>query len=203
MSRDPQWARDHGQGQHLKFAASAEFSRKLRRIMREQQMSQSDLARALWGATQTPAGTPAARHRDRISKYCAGRTVPDPTTLLKLAKALHCRPEDLAPSIVVAEHEQEHPEMRMTLIAGRRDHVHVTLNTVLPLADFLQIAAIVERAKTRAPTEQETARHNNPGHGADVLRAAVLVGQKLPEVEPDPAPKPARRRREVTVGGAA
>lgn len=174
MPRNPIWRSDHEEGSHARFAAATDFSKKLRQKMAEADMSQSDLARELWGETETPRGTPAASHRYRISKYCAGRIVPDAHTLERLAIALKCDPSDLAPSVVIAEHEHDHPEMRVTMIAGRRDQVHLTLNSVMPLATFLQIMALIEAVPTRAPTQTELQTRDNPPLNREQQRAEIL-----------------------------
>lgn len=70
-----------------------DFSQRLAQRMQAKGMSQSDLARAIWGSNAD--GT--ARNRDRISSYLQGRGLPTPENLEKLAKALDCKPDDLVP----------------------------------------------------------------------------------------------------------
>jgi transcriptional regulator with XRE-family HTH domain len=64
------------------------FRRRLLDVMAEKRMSQSDLARAIWGNTTDNRGRTVAANRDRISNYCNGKQYPEPETLIKLAQAL-------------------------------------------------------------------------------------------------------------------
>lgn len=195
---NPQWRREHDDGRHLKFAAATEFARKLKRLMNLRDLSQSDLARAIWGETETAAGTPAAKNRDRISKYLAGRTVPDPITIKLLAETLGCDPAELAPTVVIQDAEHAHPEIQMTLIPGHSDRVHVTINCVMSLSSFLQIAAILQSDETRrAPTQAELQERDKPAQDTSQLRASILQNAGLTPLKappPLPANKPPRRK---------
>jgi transcriptional regulator with XRE-family HTH domain len=156
------WRIDHDSGQHLRFAAAAEFSRKLQHLMNQREMSQSDLARLMWGQIEQASGYPAAKNRDRISKWLAGKRLPDGRSLEKLCQILECDASALAPSVVTGNAEAQHPELRMTVIAGHRDLVHLTFNTVLPLEAAVQMIAIYKAHNTRGPSESEMTKRDNP-----------------------------------------
>lgn len=67
--------------------AKKAFGERVRSLLNNMGMNQSDLARA--------AGMP----RDSISNYVRGRVWPDPHNLRKVANALHVAPMDLIPGL--------------------------------------------------------------------------------------------------------
>ena len=76
-----------------------DFGRRLSAILLDKEMSMSDLARAVWGETRIDSrGYGAVVGKDRISNYCAGKTLPTALTARKLAKALACDVRDLLPN---------------------------------------------------------------------------------------------------------
>lgn len=166
----PTWAEAHdGSQSHLSFAVGVEFSRKLRELLEANGLTASDLARKIWGDSKpTPAGFVSAKNRDRISKYLAGKTLPDASTLALLAGALNAKPRDLAPQVVGKRLEREHPEIRMTVIAGHHDRVHLTLNAVMDLSTALKITALMRTAQAQAPGRRELREREKPMSAAEV-----------------------------------
>nr|WP_256364809.1 helix-turn-helix transcriptional regulator [Methylocystis sp. SC2] len=76
------------------------FGDRLRRILLERNMSQSDLARLVWNETKTDArGYEVVVGKDRISAYVNNRAKPEPRMLKLIADALKMPPEELAPEI--------------------------------------------------------------------------------------------------------
>lgn len=65
-----------------------EFSKIVLQAMLKKRMSQSDLAREMWGITKDSRGYEVAKNRDRITHYLKGRAYPEPKNLEALAKAL-------------------------------------------------------------------------------------------------------------------
>lgn len=110
-----------------------QFSRRLYEKMMAQNLSQSDLARRVWGTTEDANGYTVAKGRDRISQYLSGKSFPDPKNLKKLASALACTEDDLAPDATAAAIDRENPEIAMTAIAGHTDKVHLQVNKLVPL----------------------------------------------------------------------
>jgi transcriptional regulator with XRE-family HTH domain len=168
------WQAPH-EGSHLQFAAAVEFSRKLRRLMAKKGFSQSDLARECWGEEETRDGYMAARGRDKINKYCAGKTIPDADTLKLLARALEVPESELAPVVVGTAAERENPEVRMTVIAGHRELVHMSWNTVMPLHVALQMLALYQMTETRGPTEKEMVAQAQPYNTTDARVAEAMT----------------------------
>ncbi|WP_411508235.1 helix-turn-helix domain-containing protein [Brucella anthropi] len=132
---------------NVEIVRAENFARNLFKAMTDRGMSQSDLARALWGETVTSEGKNAARGRDRISVYLKGRTVPTPSTLKKIAEALGVPLEELAPDIVGAAVDRDNPEFSMSVVAGHPDKTFVRVSKLLPLKFAVEIAQVIERAE--------------------------------------------------------
>jgi len=195
----PTWAEPHDQKRqnHLQFTIGQDFAVRLRTALEQMGWTPSDLARRIWGdAPPTPAGHVSAKNRDRISKYLTGKTIPDAHTLRLLAEHLKVSEESLAPQVVSRRLDKEHPEVRLTAIAGHRDQVHMTLNTRMSLARAAQILALVSQPEDstapayelREPLEsatEETVR---------VLKRAFVTDDRTPA---PPSRKTARSREPV------
>lgn len=171
--RDPMWRLDHDGGRHLKFAAGAEFSKKLKTLLAQKDISASDLARELFGTTTIKGGYSAAKHRDRVSKWLAGKTLPDPVTLEKVCKFLKVDPTTLAPTVVAHAIGADHPEFHITQVPGRRDKVHLTINSVLDLTVALRIVELMGASAGRAPTDAEIAAKDKAAHEINAWTAKM------------------------------
>jgi len=136
--------------QTAEVARAITFSKNLHKFLNERDMTQSDLARAIWGETTTPDGKTVAKGRDRISVYLKGNVVPAPATLRKLAEALDVPVEELAPDIMGVAVDRDNPEFAVSTIAGHPDKSYVRLNKLMPFRYALEIGAIVERADRAA-----------------------------------------------------
>ncbi len=127
------------------------FARRLHKLMLEKGMSQSDLARKVWGEIEVTdkygRTANAARNRDRISVYLKGAGFPDPKNLAKIAKALGTTAEDLAPEVAGAAIEREAPELSMVAIAGQHDKVLLRVNKLLPLEIAVQVINLISSHK--------------------------------------------------------
>lgn len=130
------------------------FARKLHEAMTRADMSQSDLARAVWGETTDKMGRPVARNRDRISQYLAGKAVPEPKNLQKIADVLGVDPLDLAPNITAATIEREDPTIQMTVVAGHTNRAHLRVNALVDVTIAAQIISILTSAGTNQPVAQ-------------------------------------------------
>jgi len=76
------------------------FPERLAQARKARGWSQSDLARAVWGETVDKRGYTVARHRDRVSAYEKGATVPTEQSLRELAAGLGVSAENLAPDVL-------------------------------------------------------------------------------------------------------
>ena len=122
------------------------FSKQLHRLLLEKQMSQSDLARTVWGTTTDSRGYKVAKNWDRISAYLAGRSLPDQRNLLRIAKALGVEPETLAPEKAGALEERDNPEIAMTVLAGHTDMVHLRVNKLVPLSLAAEVISLLSKS---------------------------------------------------------
>lgn len=82
-------------------ARDLEFAKRLRQLMEQRELTQSDLAAKIWDRYVNTEGKHVARGRDRISVWIRGKSFPDNANLEKLAKALHVKVSDLAPTTLV------------------------------------------------------------------------------------------------------
>lgn len=123
--------------------ALQEFGRKLHALLIAKGLSQSDLAREVWGATKDTRGYNVARNRDRISAYVSGKSIPEPQNLARIAQVLGVSPEELAPDIMAASVDRERPEMAMTMVAGHPDKVHLVVDKLVSLSVASRVVAII------------------------------------------------------------
>lgn len=128
-----------------------QFARRLYELRTDRGLSQSDLARMVWGETTDKRGYTVAKNRARISAYESGEHYPDQENLLALANALNVSAEDLAPDLYAAAVDHDKPEISLTAVTGHPDKVHYQLNTLIPLAVAAEITMIVSRAKGETP----------------------------------------------------
>lgn len=120
-----------------------EFARRLQTAMLNKGLSNSDLARAVWGETEDSKGYKVARNRDRVAVYLAGKGFPEMGTLHKLAGVLGVSKEDLAPHVTMVAVDRERPAFSMTMAPGQGTEADVQLNMRLPLSVAVQISQLV------------------------------------------------------------
>lgn len=82
-------------GQQQQEVVRRLFAMGLRELMDDLEMTQADLARAVWGTTVDKRGYVVARNRDRISQYLKGSSLPSRPVLKRIAKALGVEPDHL------------------------------------------------------------------------------------------------------------
>ena len=119
------------------------FARRLHQAMTAKRLSQSDLARKIWGSTTDKRGYNVAKNRDRISTYLRGEALPDTRNMQALADALGMTTAELAPDISSAAVEAQNPEIQMTAIAGHSEKVYLRLNKMLPLPVAVRIVSLI------------------------------------------------------------
>ena len=91
------------------------FAKRLAQFRIAKNLSQSDLARAVWGEMSTTTGRKAARNRDRISSYEKGKGWPDPANLLKIANILGVNPGELISQEIPNNMPELEPAPEMSL----------------------------------------------------------------------------------------
>jgi len=81
----------------IERARDVNFAKRLRQLMSEREMTQSELAAKIWGRHTSSEGKYVAKGRDRISVWVAGKNFPDRENLEKLAKHLKVKVSELVP----------------------------------------------------------------------------------------------------------
>jgi transcriptional regulator with XRE-family HTH domain len=125
------------------------FARRLHDLMMAKGLSQSDLARAIWGKAVDGRGYDVAKNRDRISQYLKGLSVPEPVNMAKIARELGVTVTDLAPDAVASAIDRENPAISMTMVAGHTDKTHLQINQLVPLDTAAKIIALLNEATAR------------------------------------------------------
>jgi transcriptional regulator with XRE-family HTH domain len=120
-----------------------QFARRLHELMVQKGLSQSDLAREVWGTTTDTRGYTVAKNRDRIGAYLRAESLPEPQNMARLAEALGTKAEDLAPEIVAATVDRENPELAVTMVAGHPDKAHLQVNKLVPIALAAKVMALL------------------------------------------------------------
>lgn len=125
------------------------FARRLHELMLAKGLSQSELARSIWGKTVDSRGYDVAANRDRISSYLKGRSVPEPANMAKLAKTLGVAVAELAPDAVASAVDRADPAVSMTMIAGHADKTHLRVNQLVHLDIAAKIIALLSEGEKR------------------------------------------------------
>ena len=123
------------------------FGRRLRLLLEQKGMSQSDLARLIWGTTTTRQGHTVAKNRDRIAVWIKGTAFPTQGNLKKVAAAIGVEIADLAPEYLSdAIGKQSHPLYSVTKSQGDGDKVFLRVNKLVPETIAAQIIALLAGA---------------------------------------------------------
>lgn len=125
-------------------AALKEFSIKLQRLMVERNISQSDLARVVWGERVDPkTGYNVAKNRDAISNYLRGTRMPEPRNLAKIATALGVEPDELAPEVIPSGEASGPAELSVTQLPKHPNKVLLEIHKVVPFSTASKIMALL------------------------------------------------------------
>lgn len=154
---------------HAEQTVLQAFAKRLTELMARRGLSQSDLARAIWGNRIDNRGRDVAVNRDRISHYVRGSQMPEAKTLKLLAQALGVEPADLHPPLDRAVGPKNPPSMAMTAVGGRPDVALLTVNRLVPLGVAVEVLRMLANA-----AEVEN------GAVADAIRAGTETPPALP-----------------------
>jgi transcriptional regulator with XRE-family HTH domain len=124
-----------------------EFSRRLTDLMARKGLSQSDLARAIWGGVEDNRGRNTARNRDRISHYVRGSQMPEPKTLLAISRVLGVEMADLNPALDRTPNGRQDEQPILTMVGGRPDLALLSVNRVVPMKVALEVLGTLMRAE--------------------------------------------------------
>jgi hypothetical protein len=128
-----------------------EFGKRLYQALIDADMSQSDLARAVFNETKEDprTGYEIVVGRDRISQYVKGRQFPEPRAFKKICDVLKKRPEELAPKMVGSTIERESPSFEIRMVGDRIDAVLLRINKIVPLALATKIGEMIDAAEKK------------------------------------------------------
>ena len=110
----------------------AEFGRRLYSLMLKRGWNQSKMAREV------------GLGRDSISQYVRGRSIPSPTNLDKLAKALNIEPEVLFPNYDAQTNAVEEPTLEMKSIDNDAENMWLRINMKVSSEKALQVLNILK-----------------------------------------------------------
>jgi transcriptional regulator with XRE-family HTH domain len=126
-----------------------EFARNLLELMARKGVSQSDVARAVWGSATDNRGRDVARNRDRISNYVRGKQLPEPKTIKKLADVLGVTPSELYPALGKPEGRNAPADVSLTAVGGRPDMAFLVVNKMLPMNVAVKILSMIADVKDK------------------------------------------------------
>lgn len=120
------------------------FGKRLHNLLIDRGMSQSDLARLVFGETRPDnRGYEVVVGKDRISSYIRGKTTPTPGTLKKIADALKMTPEELAPDLAAESVANANPEILISTLAGHHNMALLKINKLVPMKVAIQITNLI------------------------------------------------------------
>ena len=116
------------------------FAARLRRLMMERGWNQSELARRAQPFTTGKMG------RSNISVYIRAKSLPSPTHLHALARALEVEMTELEPSIVQQAEEviSERKPFEMSSVPNMPNRVHLRIDETLSFDKALKIVQILK-----------------------------------------------------------
>lgn len=122
------------------------FGDRLRRILIERNMSQSDLARLVFNEIRTDnRGYDVVVGKDRISEYVRNKQTPTPRILRQIATALKMTPEELAPELVSAGNKNSAgPTVLIEALSGHTDKVRLQIHQLVPRRIAAKILALLD-----------------------------------------------------------
>lgn len=122
------------------------FGDRLRRILIERNMSQSDLARLVFNEIRTDnRGYDVVIGKDAISEYVRNKRLPTPKVLRQIANALKMSPEELAPEVVSASNKNSAgPTVLIEALSGHTDKVRLQIHQLVPRRVAAKILALLD-----------------------------------------------------------
>ena len=130
-------------------ALEGKFPHRLYRLRAHRGMSQSDVARAIWGETTDNRGYVVAKNRDRISAYEGGRSVPEKTTLEALAELFGVSLAELAPDLVLTGRGTlgggaPEPNLSVSVVPGTMD-AELRVNMIVPIGVAVKVVEMLQK----------------------------------------------------------
>ena len=122
---------------------SGGFPQRLFELRNRHGLSQSAVARRIWGVMTDRRGYEVARNRDRVSSWEAGRSIPTKLNLMTLAQVLNVSVEDLAPDLLAGNPTFAPAPTKFSLVCLPNNMAHVRVDTTVTFEVATQIAALL------------------------------------------------------------
>lgn len=130
--------------------AQTEFAARLKKLMEERGMTQSSLARELWGTIKDGRGYEVARNRDRISVYLAGLGLPEEDNAKSMAKILGCTVEDLMGAEGMTKpitRNRGTITTQMVMSEDRPGWMQVQVNVLMPMPKVAELVKMLDEIR--------------------------------------------------------
>lgn len=121
------------------------FGSILKQARLDRGLSQSDVAREIWGSIADPRGYMVARNRDRISAYESGRDIPEPQNLQRLSDFLGIEVEKLAPDLYADAQQKKPAAISMVMVENEPDRVFLQVNVLTSLGVASQVIGLLSK----------------------------------------------------------
>jgi transcriptional regulator with XRE-family HTH domain len=122
------------------------FAHRLNAMLREKDLTQSQVAGRMWGYTVDNKGAKVAKGRDRLSVWCSGKSFPSAESLELLAKALGVSVGELAPQEEVRTAAAAPPEVSMVRSAAYPGKTLLQITKLVPHSIARKIDELLEEA---------------------------------------------------------
>jgi transcriptional regulator with XRE-family HTH domain len=122
------------------------FAHRLNALLRERNLTQSQVAGRMWDYTVDSKGAKVAKGRDRLSVWCSGKSFPSAENLELLAKALGVTVGELAPQEEVRTAAAAPPEVSMIRSAAYPGKTLLQITKLVPHSIARKIDELLEQA---------------------------------------------------------
>jgi len=127
-----------------------DFAHKLNRLLDENDMSQSDLARRLWGRSlKTNDGRVVPYGKDRVNQWVKARNLPDEEIRDELCKILKTTRDDLFPGDTIRDLGSSPSPFELKFVSGKPGMCILRSEVILSIDDGLRIGQIIDEAASR------------------------------------------------------
>ena len=119
------------------------FAQRLFEIRKRKDLSQSELARLMWGTMTDGRGYEVARNRDRVSSWEAGRSAPTRANLAVLAETLGVDVAELAPDLVLTTPTMGQTPTKFSLVCLPNNMAHIRVDMTVPFDVATKIGSLL------------------------------------------------------------
>jgi transcriptional regulator with XRE-family HTH domain len=125
--------------------SGTDFRCRLKAIMLQRGLTQSDLAAMMWGRSRNAKGALVANRRDRLSVWLSGKSLPSRENLDLVARTLKVAPDELASNAELLSAGRAPTRVTMTLVSDGQ--AMVDIHQIYPLKRALAIMDLAGTVK--------------------------------------------------------